>query len=126
MKKREIGIGALILAGIAFLLWILVLATGLVFRAKILFFGIPTVFYVSLIVAFVCLIGDFIKFIGKKFSEGYRPEQNVSTPVQPQSTAGVSGGSSETVSLSANRFCGQCGSPVDEGDAFCKKCGTKL
>ena len=55
------------------------------------------------IVAFVCLIGDVIRFIGKCFSQGFNGTQNQGN----------------------GRFCTNCSKPIDNNAKFCSHCGSK-
>ena len=60
--------------------------------------------YICLATAFVCLIGDVIRFVGKCFSQGF---------------------SAGTVQKESH-FCPFCGKTIYDNDRFCSQCGCDL
>ncbi len=98
--KRKIGFTALAVAALAFLLC--------VSSMQRFNFGATTflglLYAAALITAFVCLIGDVIRFIGKCFSQGFR-----------------AGNSQE-----CSQVCPLCGKPLSSDARFCSECGCEL
>ena len=100
--KKTIGIIAAVGAVIDLFIYMLLLVTGNAFTIPALTGFIFVMWFVLLGAAIFCLLGDFIKFIGKQFSAGY----NSTAP-------------------GASVFCSNCGKSIDAGMTFCPHCGTK-
>ncbi len=108
--KRTIGIIALILLGISFIAWMLLIFTGAAFSKHGGFSVLVPIIFISIFIsgvtAVVCLIGDAIKFAGKTFSSGFNSINN--SPVN-----------------SNTKFCTKCGTKLEATAAFCSNCGHK-
>ena len=100
--KRTIGIIAAVGAVIDLFIYMLLLVTGNAFTIPGLTAFVFVMWFILLGTAVFCLLGDFIKFIGKQFSAGF----NSSVP-------------------SASVFCSSCGKAMDASMAFCPHCGAK-
>ena len=102
--KKQIGKMAGIVAIIDLFIYIILLVSGMAFRLYPLTALAIVVWFVSLVVTAYCLLGDFIKFIGSQFSQGYN-----------------SGYSQNGATV----FCKNCGKQVGADMAFCPHCGEK-
>ena len=113
--KKKIGIIGLVTAALAFILWIVMVTTGAVFsRGGGFSPAVPLVLILIIggsVTAFVCLIGDVIRFVGKKFGEGF---------------GGGSSGYSSAPRNGSVKFCPHCGAALDRDAVFCSKCGNRL
>lgn len=106
--RKKIGIIATVVGVIDLFVWIVLLFTG-----NALTFGgftpvamvVFILWFVCVIVAIPCLVGEVAKFLGKSFSAGFNSSSNIEN---------------------ANRvYCTNCGKPIDASVAFCPHCGTK-
>ena len=128
--RRKIGIIAAIIAGISFLLLILVLLTGNAFSGHS--FSPLTIigmlgWFICAPTAAICLFKDIVTLIGKWFSAGQNqanppfPIQPVVTnpPATPTQTETPAQGEGYTV------YCTNCGKSIDASVTFCPHCGFK-
>lgn len=107
--KRKIGIAAVVVGVVDLFVWIILLVSGNTFAGhgmSPLAVFVFVLWFVCIVVAIPCLLGDVVRFIGKSFAAGY----NESIRPDPSKTA----------------YCTNCGKPVDASVAFCPHCGTKL
>jgi len=103
--KKKIGTVAAIVAVIDLFVYLFILVSGNAFTNRGLTGFVFVLWFVCLAVAIPCLLGDFIKFIGKSFSAGYNAPKNQAA----NNTA----------------FCSKCGKQIDASVAFCPHCGEK-
>ena len=100
--KKTIGIIAAVGAIIDIFIFMILIVTDNAFANQGFTGFIFVMWFVLLGTAIFCLLGDFIKFIGKQFSAGY----NSTAP-------------------GTSVFCSNCGKSMDAGMAFCPHCGAK-
>lgn len=102
--KRKIGIGAMITAGVCLFLWIMIIVNRAGFAPGGGLNGFASTvlvtYFISMFTGIICLAGDFIRFIGRKFGEGF-------------------GSRAGTV------YCTACGKPMNPNSIYCPACGTK-
>lgn len=103
--KRTIGIFALVLGIITFILFVCASTRYDVSQIAPMLF----VYGASMFTAFVCLIGDVIRFIGKCFSQGYNSvnvkQERIACPLCGKQLPADS------------RFCGECGCEIVKKDS---------
>ena len=97
--KRAIGFLAMLGAPVCFAGGVIVSRSGDVETA----FLLVMLAMLCACIAFVCLIGDMIRFVGKMLAQGMMsnvPKEKI-------------------------RFCDHCGGKLADGAAFCSHCGHK-
>lgn len=103
--KKKIGTIAAVVAVIDFFVYLFILVSGNAFTYRSLTSFVFILWFVCLAVAIPCLLGDFIKFIGKQFSAGYT--------------------SSSVSQTNGSVVCSKCGKEIDTSVTFCPHCGEK-
>ena len=119
--RRKIGFTALTLAGISFFAYLFILMSGNAFKNEGLTSFVFVTYIVTVLTAIACLLGDFIRFIGKMFGQGFNggkaPQQYYNNYNNynnaTQNNAGVC-------------YCPKCGQQNSGAAVFCQCCGNKI
>lgn len=116
--RRKIGFTALAIAGISFFAYFIILVSGNAFKNETLTGFCIVTYAISFFTAIGCLIGDFIRFIGKMFGQGFNGSNQ---PQQPNNWNNNYNQQSTGVC-----YCPKCGQQNSNSAMFCQCCGNKM